>query len=298
VNNPELYGGIEAGGTKVICAVGSGPENVVEQIRIETTTPEETLGKVIQFFEPYTSAEKIPAIGLACFGPLDLNPDSPTFGFIASTPKLRWRNTDVPGMLRGALNVKVAIDTDANAAALGEFRWGASRGVDPSLYLTVGTGIGGGYIKDGKPLIGLMHSEMGHIRIPHDLKTDPFPGACPFHGDCLEGLACGEALRERFGIPGEAIPDDDHFWELEAGYIAAALGNFIVTLSPKRIVLGGGIMQRNFLFPMIRRKVQQSLNGYVENPNVLERIDAYIVPPALGNRSGVLGALALAQDIE
>jgi fructokinase len=298
MTDEHLFGGIEAGGTKVICAVGGGPENIAEQIRVETTTPEETLGKVVRFFAPYTGAGKIRAIGVGCFGPLDLNPDSPTYGFIATTPKLRWRNTDVPGTLRRALNVKVAIDTDANAAALGEFRWGASRGVDPSLYLTVGTGIGGGYVKDGKPLIGLMHPEMGHIRIPHDWKLDPFPGACPFHGDCFEGLVCGEALRERFGVQGEVVPDDDHFWEIEAGYLAAALATFIVTLSPKRIVLGGGIMQRGFLFPIIRRKVRESLNGYVEQPDVLDRIDQYIVPPALGNRSGVLGALALAQDIE
>jgi fructokinase len=293
-----LYGGIEAGGTKVICIVGSGPENIVEQTRIETTAPEETFGKVIEFFQPYTTAGKIRAIGVGCFGPLDLDPDSPTYGFIASTPKLRWRNTDVVGTLQRALKVKVAIDTDVNAASLGEFRWGASRGFDPSLYLTVGTGIGGGYIKDGRPLLGLLHPEMGHIRIPHDPKLDPFPGACPFHADCLEGLACGAAIQERFGVAGETLADDDPFWDLEAGYLGSALANFIVTLSPKKIVLGGGVMGRTFLFPMIRRKVRESLNGYVHSASLLEGMDGYILPPGLGNRSGVLGALALAQMIE
>lgn len=292
-----IYGGIEAGGTKIICVIGSGPENIIDQIRIETTTPDETFQKIIRFFQPYTTSGKIVAIGIGCFGPLDLNPDSPTYGFIASTPKLRWRNTDVLGTIRRALNVKVSIDTDVNAAALGEFRWGASQGLDPSLYLTIGTGIGGGFIKDGKPLIGLFHPEMGHIRIPHDLQRDPFPGACPFHRDCFEGLACGPAIEKRFSARGETIPDDDSFWELEAEYIALALSNYILTLGPKRIILGGGIMSRTFLFPLIRSKVLEILNGYVESKTLLKHMDEYIVPPALGSQSGSLGAIALAQMI-
>lgn len=295
MNNIQLFGGIEAGGTKIICVIGSGPENLVDQIRIETTTPDETFQKIIRFFQPYTTSGKIKSLGIGCFGPLDLNPDSPTYGFIASTPKLRWRNTDVRGRIQRALNVNVAIDTDVNAAALGEFRWGASRGLDPSLYLTIGTGIGGGFIKDGRPLIGLFHPEMGHIRIPHDWKRDPFPGQCPFHGDCFEGLACGPAIEKRFGARGEKLSDADSFWELEAEYIALALNNFIVTLAPKRIILGGGIMSRTFLFPIIRRKVLETLNGYIEIESLLKNIDKYIVPPALGNQSGSLGAIALAQ---
>ncbi len=199
MSQPQLYGGIEAGGTKFVCVVGSGPEHIIEQTRVETATPEETLGKVIQFFQPYATTGKVTAIGIGCFGPLDLNPDSPTYGFIVSTPKLRWRDTDVLGTIRRALRVKATIDTDVNAAALGEFRWGASQGLDPSLYITIGTGIGGGYIKDGKPLIGLLNPEMGHIRIPHDLQRDPFSGVCPFHKDCLEGLASGPAIEKRFG---------------------------------------------------------------------------------------------------
>lgn len=297
MTNTRLYGGIEAGGTKVICVVGSGPENIVQQTRIQTTAPDETFQKIVQFFQPHTIAGKIDSIGIACFGPLDLNPDSPTYGHIAATPKMRWRNTDVLGTLQRLLKVKAAIDTDVNAAALGEFRWGASRGMDPSLYLTIGTGIGGGYIKDGKPLHGLLHPEMGHIRIPHDLKRDPFPGACPFHDDCFEGLASGPAIETRFGVRGEAVPDDDHFWEIEADYIAHALVNYILTLFPKRIVLGGGIMERALLFPIIRSRVLALLHGYVDHDSLLKNIDEYIVPPGLGSRAGSLGAMALAMSM-
>ena len=292
----QLYGGIEAGGTKFICVVGSGPEDIVERIRIETTTPDETFQKVIQFFQPYTTTGRITSIGIGCFGPLDLNPDSRTYGFITSTPKPRWSNTDVLGTIQRALKINIAFDMDVNTAALGEFRWGASQGIDPSLYITIGTGIGGGYIKDGKALIGMNNLEMGHIRLPHDLKRDLFPGACPFHGDCFEGLASGPAIEKRFNSRGETIHDDDPFWDIEADYIALALSNLILTLSPKRIILGGGIMQRTFLFPLIRRKVLKTLNGYVESESLLKKIDEYIVPPGLGNRSGSLGAIALAQS--
>ncbi|MCL4527961.1 MAG: ROK family protein [Chloroflexi bacterium] len=278
--------------------VGSGPENIVEQTRIETATPDETFQKVIQFFQPYITSGKITAIGIGCFGPLDLNPDSQTSGFITSTPKPGWRNTDIVGRLQQELQIKVTIDTDVNAAALGEFRWGASQGFNPSLYVTIGTGIGGGYIKDGKSLLGLLHPEMGHVRIPHDLKRDPFPGSCPFHGDCFEGLSSGPAIEKRFDVRPETISDDDPFWEIEAGYIASALANYTLILSPKKIILGGGIMQRAFLFPMIRQMVLELLNGYVQHKTLLEDIDEYIVPPKLGSQSGVLGALALAQQIK
>ena len=292
----QLYGGIEAGGTKFVCIIASEPENIVERTRIETTTPDETFQKVIQFFKPYTNQEKIKSIGIGSFGPLDLNPDSPTYGFITSTPKPHWGNTDFLGTIQRALNIKVTIDTDVNAAALGEFRWGASQGLDPSLYLTIGTGVGGGYIKDGKPLIGLLAPEMGHIRIVHDIKRDPFKGGCPYHGDCFEGLASGPAIEQRFGARGETIHDDNPYWKIEADYIASALCNYILILSPKRIILGGGIMERTFLFPLIRRKVLESLNGYVESETLLKNINEYIVPPGLGNRSGSLGAIALAES--
>jgi fructokinase len=295
MNNTQLFGGIEAGGTKFLCIVGSGPQHIKAQVRIETTTPDETLNKVIQFFQPYTKEKKIKTIGVGCFGPLDLNPDSKSYGYITSTPKPGWRNTNVAGMLQREMNVSVAMDTDVNAAALGEFNWGASKGCDPSLYLTIGTGIGGGYIKDGKPLFGLLNPEMGHIQIQHDLKLDPFPGSCPFHKDCFEGLASGPAIQRRLNVRGETISDDHPFWEIESAYIASALANYILVLSPKKIVLGGGIMQRLILFPIIKRKVKEALNDYIQSPSVLENIVTYIVPPGLGNQSGVLGALALAQ---
>jgi fructokinase len=295
MNPSKLYGGIEAGGTKFVCILASGPDQIVEQARIPTTTPAETLGKTIEFFQPFVTSGQVDALGIGCFGPLDLDPASPTYGFITATPKAGWSHTDVRGTLLRTLSVKVAIDTDVNAAALGEWKWGASQGYDPSLYLTIGTGIGGGYIVNGKPLTGLLALEMGHIRIPRDLQLDPFRGNCPFHRDCFEGLASGPAIQARFGSRGESIHDDDPFWEVEAGYIAAALVNTILTLSPKKIILGGGVMQREFLFPMVRRKVQELLNSYAAHPSLLVDIHNYIVPPALGSRSGSLGAIALAQ---
>jgi fructokinase len=295
MNPSKLYGGIEAGGTKFVCILASGPDQIVEQARIPTTTPAETLGKTIEFFQPFVTSGQVDALGIGCFGPLDLDPASPTYGFITATPKAGWSHTDVRGTLLRTLSVKVAIDTDVNAAALGEWKWGASQGYDPSLYLTIGTGIGGGYIVNGKPLTGLLALEMGHIRIPRDLQLDPFRGNCPFHRDCFEGLASGPAIQARFGSRGESIHDDDPFWEVEAGYIAAALVNTILTLSPKKIILGGGVMQREFLFPMVRRKVQELLNSYAAHPSLLVDIHNYIIPPALGSRSGSLGAIALAQ---
>lgn len=298
MSKEKLYGGIEAGGTKFVCCVASGPEHIVEEVRFATTTPEETLRKAIHFFQPYVSAGQIKSIGVGCFGPLDLNPKSPAYGCIASTPKPHWSNADVRGTLQRGLNVNIALDMDVNVAAIGEYIWGASRGCDPSLYLTIGTGIGGGYIKDGKPLIGMLNLEMGHIRIPHSRKLDPFEGSCPFHGDCFEGLASGPAIEKRLGITGAIIPETDTFWNIEADYIASALMNYILILSPKKIILGGGVMQRDFLFPKVQSRVRDLLNGYVSSKNLLEHIDQYIVPPGLGNQSGSMGAIALARQLE
>lgn len=295
MSGAQQYGGIEAGGTKFICAIGSGPGAITRQERIETTQPQETLRRVIDFFKPAAQAGTIRSLGIGCFGPLDLNRNSPTYGYITSTTKPGWRNTDVAGPLRDALDIPVALDTDVDAAALGEYTWGAGKGYDPLLYLTIGTGVGGGVIVRGSPLRGLVHTEMGHIRIPHDRLRDPFAGACPFHGDCLEGLVAGPALEQRSGRRGEDIPDSDPLWELEAGYIALAVQNFIVTLSPRRIVLGGGIMQRKFLFDRIRPLVRELLNGYVQHPELLQHMDDYIVSPGLGGEAGVLGAIALAR---
>jgi fructokinase len=298
MNSLKQYGGVEAGGTKFVCCVSSGPGNLVEEVRFATTTPDETLKKTIQFFEPFVKDGKIKSIGVGCFGPLDLDPASATYGYITSTPKPGWSNTDVRGTLQRALNVPVVFDMDVNAAAIGESIWGASRGIDPSLYLTIGTGIGGGYVKDGKPLIGMLNLEMGHLRIPHDLELDPFEGNCPFHEDCFEGLANGPAIERRLGMKGALIPETHPYWDLEAEYIASALTNYILTLSPRKIILGGGVMQREFLFPKIRSRVLHLLNGYVNSRSILEGIDEYIVPPGLGNQSGSMGAIAMAMQYE
>jgi fructokinase len=293
MNRTPLYGGIEGGGTKFNCAVGSGPDHIVTEARFPTTTPAETLKRVIDFFTPF--ADQLDGIGLGSFGPFDVDPASPTYGFITSTPKPHWANTDILGMLRGNLPVPFAIDLDVAAAGLGEATWGASRGDRCSLYLTVGTGIGGGFIIDGKPHRGLTSLEMGHIRLARDPQRDPFAGTCPYHGDCFEGLAAGPAVEARFGRRGETLPDDHPFWQLEADYIAQALVNYILILSPQRIIIGGGVMQKDFMFPSVRRQVQALLNRYVVHEMILERIDEYILPPALGGRAGVLGAIALAR---
>ncbi|HJS19861.1 MAG TPA: ROK family protein [Anaerolineales bacterium] len=298
MNREKLYGGVEAGGTKFVCCIASGPGSLLEEARFATTTPNETLKKTVQFFEPFVKNGKIRSIGVGCFGPLDLNPASPTYGSITATPKPGWSHADVLGTLQRALKVHITIDSDVNAAGVGESIWGSSRGYDPSLYLTIGTGIGGGYIKDGKSLIGLLNLEMGHVLIPHDLERDPFEGVCPFHGDCFEGLANGPAIEKRLGMQGAIVPENDPYWDVEAGYIASALMNYILTLSPKKIILGGGVMQREFLFPKVRNRVCDLLNGYVTSKAVLEHIDEYIVPPGLGNQSGSMGAIALAMQYE
>ena len=291
----KLYGAIEAGGTKFVCAVGSSPQDILDEIRFPTTTPVETIQQVCDFFTPHM--RQLHAIGLGSFGPVDVNPASPTYGHITSTPKPHWGNTNILGMLRGKLNLPLAIDMDVAVAGLGEAKWGASQGRNHSLYLTIGTGIGGGFIIDGKPLRGLASLEMGHIRIPHNLELDPFRGICPYHGDCFEGLACGPAIQARFGQKGETIPDNDPFWDVEATYIANALVNYILTLTPEIIIIGGGVMQKDFMFPKVRNGVQELLNSYLVNDMLLKNIDTYIVPPLLGNRSGVLGGIALAMQM-
>jgi fructokinase len=295
VNAMAVYGGIETGGTKVVCIVGSGPDDIRAETRIPTTTPQATIAQCIEFFREQRARHgSLAGVGVACFGPVDLNPESPTYGFITSTPKPGWANTDIVGSFRQALNVPVGFDTDVNAAALAEWRWGAAQGLNTFIYLTVGTGIGGGGLMNGKPMHGLIHPEMGHIRVPHDRQIDPFAGVCPFHGDCLEGLASGPAITARWGQPADTLSDDHPAWKLEANYLALALMNFVCTLSPERIVFGGGVMKRQLL-PLIRRDVKALLNNYVQAPQLLRDIDDYIVSPGLGERVGTLGALALAQ---
>jgi fructokinase len=285
---------VETGGTKVLCAVGTGVDDVRAQARIATGTPRETLARAVAFFREQRAP--VAALGIASFGPIDLDPRSATFGFITTTPKPGWAHTDVAGPFRAALGVPVAFDTDVNGAALGEHRWGAARDVDPFVYVTVGTGIGGGGIVNGRLLHGLVHPEMGHLRLPHDRAADPFSGTCPYHGDCLDGLASGRALRERWGAPAESLAPDHPAWALEAEYLALGLVSIIGVLSPRRIVLGGGVMQQPQLLPRVRQRVVALLAGYVRAPAIVDDIDRYIVPPVLGDNAGVLGALALAHD--
>lgn len=292
-----LLGAIEAGGTKFVCAVGTGPDDLRAVTRISTTTPEETIPQVIYFFRQQIKLEgTLAAIGIGAFGPVDVRADSPKFGWFLSTPKPGWQQIEFAGVVERALNVPIGFDTDVNAAALGEHRWGNAQGLETFIYLTVGTGIGGGGLVSGQPIHGLLHPEMGHILIPHDLSTDPFPGSCPFHRDCLEGLASGFAMEKRWQQQAASLPTDHPAWDLEANYLATGLVNYILTLSPERIILGGGVMEQKQLFPLIRSQVCEKLNAYLDVPNITNDIEAYIVPPKLGSKAGIMGALALAQQ--
>jgi fructokinase len=286
------YGGIESGGTKWVCAVGNGPDDVRATDTFPTSGPQETIARAVAFFE---RAGPVDAVGIGSFGPIDAHAGSPTWGYVTTTPKPGWAHTDLAGEIGRRLGVPVALTTDVNAAALGEHRWGAAQGLDTVWYVTVGTGIGGGGIVGGKLLHGLVHPEFGHLRVPHDAAADPFDGVCPYHGDCLEGLASGPALAARWGRPASAI-DDARAWELEARYLALGLVSVIAVLSPERIVLGGGVMKQPGLHELVRGEVRALLNGYIDAAAVGDGIDGYIVPPALGAQAGVLGAIALAQD--
>jgi len=291
-----LYGGIEAGGTKFVCAVGSNPDDLCVNV-IETTTPDETISRVIAYFKEQNSTKKLSSIGIGSFGPIDLNRNSKTYGFITSTPKLNWENVDFVGAIRSSFNIPIGFDTDVNAAAIGEYQWGAAQGLTNFIYLTIGTGIGGGGIINGIPLHGLLHPEMGHIFIPRDNSDKKsYEGNCPRHKDCFEGLASGPAIRNRWGRPPQDLNQDHPAWEYIAKYISYALVNYICTLSPQRIIIGGGVMKQSKLYPLIHQMVKELLNNYLQLPEIIENIQNYIVPPTLGDRSGILGAIALAKQ--
>jgi fructokinase len=287
-----VYGGIETGGSKWECAIGTGPEDVRAHATIPTTTPSETIDKVVTFFE---REGPVDAIGIGSFGPVDKKLSSATWGYITSTPKPGWANTDVGQEIRRRLMVPVGFETDVNAAALGEHRWGAAQELDTFCYITVGTGIGGGGMANGRLLDGLVHPEFGHIRIPHDREVDPFDGVCPYHGDCWEGLASGIAIEARWGATPEELSEDEKVWALQARYLAFGLISVICVLSPERIVIGGGVMRHPELLRLVHREVAALLNGYLESAAVGEGIGDYITLPALGARAGVLGAIALAE---
>jgi fructokinase len=288
-----LYGAIEAGGTKFVCAVGSSPDDLyIEQF--ETTAPEETISNAIKFFREQNSKNKLNAIGIGSFGPIDLDKNSNTYGYITSTPKPNWAHTDFVGPIKNEFDIPIGFDTDVNAASLGEHYWGAAKGLSDFIYLTIGTGIGGGGMLNGKLMHGLVHPEMGHIFIPLDSK-DGYKGKCPFHNNrCFEGLASGPAIQERWSKPAKDLGNSHEAWDLEAHYISLALTNYICTLSPQRIIIGGGVMEQKQLFPLIRVKVVTMLNNYIQSPEIVNNINNYILPPSLGKKAGVLGAIALA----
>ncbi len=289
-----IYGGVETGGTWCVCALGAGPDELLAEEQFPTTSPPETLERIVEFFRAHPAPA---AIGIGSFGPVDADPDSPTWGQVTTTPKPGWQRTAVATVIRDRLRVPVAFDTDVNAAALGEHRWGGGGEVDSLCYLTVGTGIGAGLVICGRPLRGLVHPEVGHLRIPHDRQRDPFPGSCPAHGDCWEGLASGSALAERWRTPPADLPDEHPAWRLEAEYVALGLLSIVCVASPERIVVGGGVMDRPLMLPMIRTRLRDLLAGYLDTPMLGERIDDYLVAPALGDRAGVLGAIALAESL-
>ena len=282
-----MLGAIEAGGTKFVCAVGDKSGKIHERIQIPTTVPGETIPQVIEFFKRF----EIEGIGIGSFGPIDINQDSQTYGYITSTPKTAWKNYPFVQAIEEAFRVPVGFNTDVNAAALGEATFGAAKGLDSCLYITVGTGIGAGAVVQGKLLQGLSHPEMGHIlvrRHPEDL----YKGKCPYHNDCLEGLAAGPAIEERWGDKGIDLVDRQEVWEMEGYYIAQALMQYILIVSPKKIILGGGVMNQKQVFYPIYKFLEQLVNGYVNLPKLSE----YIVSPGLGDQAGIVGSLLLAQE--
>lgn len=291
-----LFGGIEAGGTKIICAVGDSTGKIYEQIRVPTTIPSDTMPEIIDFFRKIDEKTPLFSFGIGSFGPVNVNPASPEYGFIESTPKPGWSHFDFVGAIKKEFDLPVGFETDVNAAALGEHRWGAAQGVESFLYVTIGAGIGGGGMIGGKLLHGLMHPEMGHMLIPHDKTKDPFSGACPFHGDCLEGLASGPAMLARWDVSSALELSADHpAWDLEADYLSIAMMNWIMVLSPQKIILGGGVMKRKELLAKIHQRVPDLINDYIQHPAITENIENYIVSPGLGEQSGICGTIVLAE---
>jgi len=289
-----LYAAVEAGGTKFNCALGFGPDAVVARTRIATRDPASTLAEVAAFFDAATAAHgRAAALGIASFGPLDLAAASPTWGHIAATTKPGWDWADVAGPLGRRLGCPVGFDTDVHGAALGEHRWGAGQGLSSLVYVTVGTGLGGGAVIDGRPLRGLAHPEMGHVRLRRH-PDDAYAGFCRFHGDCAEGLACGPAIADRLGCTLDALPPDHPFRAVFADYLGQLCAQAVLMLGPERIVIGGGVMKAGGLHAPIAGRMRHWLGGIVSAPALAR--DDYVVPPMLGDDAGIAGAFALAMD--
>ncbi len=282
-----LYGGIEAGGTKFVCAVGTGPHDIAARVRIPTTQPEETLAAVREYF----AARRVDAVGIATFGPVELRRTEALYGRITSTPKPGWEGADLVGAVKGVADVPISIDTDVNGAALAEARWGAGVGLNTVLYVTVGTGLGGGAVIGGRTLQGLIHPEMGHVSVAR-MEGDRFEGVCPFHGDCLEGMASGTAMEARWGRPADELGVDlVEALQIEAQYLAAGFRQFVYTLAPDVIVMGGGVAQLAGLHSLVNARLVEMMSGYAIQA---EHRVGYVVAPGLGEDSGIAGALALA----
>jgi fructokinase len=291
-----VRGGIEAGGTKFVCAVGTGPDDIRARAVVPTTRPAQTLGRVADFFTEQAHAGlAIDALGIASFGPLDLAATSPRYGHITTTPKPGWAGTDLVGFFRNRLDVPVALDTDVNGAAYGEYRWGAGRGLHSTVYLTVGTGVGGGVVIGGRPLRGLVHPEMGHLHVQRH-PDDDFAGCCPFHSDCVEGLAAGPAIERRTGRAATGLGElRERTVALEAWYLAQLVTAVTYLLTPQRVVLGGGVLHLPGLLDAVRESTVERLRGAIDSTAMADGLREYVVAPGLGGSSGVLGALAMAE---
>jgi len=297
-SKPVLYGGVEAGGTKFVCAVGEAGGRPLAEAVFPTTTPAATLACVDDFFAAAQSRHgALAAIGIGSFGPLNLCRDSARYGYLARTPKAGWHDVDMLGDIARATGVPTAIDTDVNVALLGEARHGAGVGCSDIAYITVGTGVGAGLLVEGRTVYGFAHPEVGHMHIPKLADDANFPGACPFHGDrCLEGLASGPALRERWGKAPDELPPEHPAWTLQAHYLAIACLNLLVLCAPRRIVFGGGVMRQAHLFPRVRARLHALLGGYLDFAGYGVDIDTLIVPARLGEHAGIIGAFELARD--
>jgi fructokinase len=290
-SNTMKYAGIEAGGTKFVCVIGNAEGEIEARLEVPTQTPELTLPKIVDFIQQH---KDIQALGIGCFGPIDPIPSSSTYGCITSTPKMAWRYFNIVAYFKAALALPIGFDTDVNAALLGEFTWGNAQGIKNAVYLTVGTGIGAGIMVEGHLLHGVMHAELGHMLIPQDKTQDAFLGVCPSHGNCLEGLASGPAIKERWKVASALeLPAEHPAWALESDYLARALANVILSFSPERIILGGGVMKQQHLLPLVQQKTVQNLGGYIDNDSV-RHIEKTIVPAGLGQDAGAKGALILA----
>ena len=285
-----LFGALEAGGTKMVCAIGNEKGEILERVSIPTETPEITMPRMLEFF----TGKGIAALGIGCFGPIDLNRQSPTYGYITTTPKLAWMNYDICGYFRDRLQIPIGFDTDVNGSMLGEATWGCARGLDTAIYITIGTGVGVGVLAGGRLLHGMQHPEGGHILLPVR-SDDPYAGKCPYHGTCLEGLASGPAIEARWGAPAKELADRPEVWDLEAYYIACALTNYIMILSPQKIILGGGVMHQTQLMDLVRSKVKDMIGGYLVTKE-LGDMENYITLPSLNDNQGIMGALKLGMD--